>query len=186
MEKYLFNREITSIIQKTILFIGVLIGLQIAYIFILGTLQEYDEGLGFDVSSFSVGLFFLLASILAFSLSLIRQGILITPKELYYSLFLFRVPIYKRKIHLINRSDISVLTSGYRQKYTYAYSTIHDVSSRIEIQEIYLLNKDHTKKTFIIASEKIEDVKKIVKIIKKTLNLKYKKYSPPRSIRRRR
>ncbi len=182
MKKIILDSKF-SLFQKVTLFVGFIITLYYggmgSYLWILG---QFDD-LGNIVFVFPV---LLLISIPLFMLLFSKQGIVMVEQKLYYAFFFFKKPFYKKKIALDNITDVSILTFDAKEKFTYVFNTIHDINPKIEFQELYLLNANHTQKTFVISSTKREQIKKAASAISATLNFKIKTYSPPRSKRRRR
>lgn len=111
-----------------------------------------------------------------------KKGVLIDKKKLFKAQYLFSKVIYRKEIALDNISDISILK--FRGKVVNNDFSFKPMSGllkgdySIERDEIYLLNKTHTIKIFVIHTENNELSKKAVEIIKDELNLDFKLYNP--------
>lgn len=115
-----------------------------------------------------------------------KQGVVINNGELKYAEFIFGKVFTKKEINLNGITDISILTMSASQKFAFVSAAKPDLAASIVLNKVCLLNENHSKKILVFSTKKRLFAEKIVNEIKKEFNYNFRKYSPPRSSRRRR
>ena len=113
----------------------------------------------------------------------IKKGVLIQNNNLYKAYFLYASILYKKQILLDNISDISILK--FKMKRPLSSFTVYSENALLsegelsfERNEIYLLNKRHSIKRFLIHTKNHKLAKETVETIKNHFKFTYKSYSP--------
>ena len=115
-----------------------------------------------------------------------KNGIFIHNENLYNAKYIFGNLWYRRKVNLIEITDITILSFKGSQKFAFIYVALPDKGYEVYRNEIYLLNKKHTIKRHLITLDDKEMAEKAIRQINEIFNFDYKPYNPRFNTNRRR
>ena len=175
MNPIIFNSNYTFF-QKILLIGGSLLFINFSYNLLFGIFYD-KHGDEFQYPIY-FGLIPLFISILLFLLFFLRKGIVVENKNLYVGYFIFNKLIYKQKVDLEDITDISIFTQNAVEKIEFFRPGPGPSEYVRKMKSIYLLNKRHTVKEFLIESTQSQLIEFTVDLLENELDLELNPYDP--------
>jgi hypothetical protein len=175
MNPIVFNSNYTFF-QKIILIGGSLLFLNFSYNLLFMTFYDkHDNEFQYPIYIGLIPLFISILLILAF---LLRKGIVVENKKLYIGYFIFNKLIYKQNIDLEGITDISIFTKNAVETIEFFRAGPGPSEYSTEMKSIYLLNKRHTVKEFLIESTQNQLIEFTVDLLENEFDLELNSYNP--------
>ncbi len=122
--------------------------------------------------------FFIPVSVIVFLSLFLKNGLLIKNNNLYVAKFLFDKPVYKYKVSLRNKTDLSILEYENNLKLVHFQFAMSDKSYSEYRYEVYLLDKNHLNKEYLFYTLDKLQAETIIEELSDLFDLQYNIYSP--------
>ncbi len=121
---------------------------------------------------------FLLLSLYLLALTFAQKGVMKRKENLYTILFLFGLIIHRKRVSLVDRPVVSILMFRKKQKFAFVPSANPDQSESFNTFEIFVLNKQHTKREALVYFKSESNAKKVVEFLTQHFPLRFEVFNP--------
>ena len=131
-----------------------------------------------DLTGIFVTIFFLILTVYLICLAFSKKGLLSQNDKLYKIISIGKIILLKTNVKFSNRKIVSILVFRKRQKYAFIPSSNPDQGESLTVNEIFLLNENHTERDSVIYFEKRENSELAIDFLTSHFPLKYEEFSP--------
>ena len=113
-------------------------------------------------------------SFLAFA----KKGLLNKEDKLYKTISIGKIMLFRTSVNLQNRKVVSILSSRKRLRFSFISTGNESQGDSFSVNELFLLNDNHTERDPIIYFEQKENVGRAIDFLTKNFQLRHEEFQP--------